>query len=264
MATLDVLGHPTWYTVRGSGDRTVLLLHGGLSNSDALLDSIGQVLLEGRRVVAFDRRGHGRTADSPAPFHYESMVDETIAVIEHVGAPVDIVGWSDGGIVGLLLARRRPDLLGRLVAIGANFHWNMAGVEHASAPDPDDEIEVPSDDYLVEMMAAAYAERSPDGAEHFRTVAAKGFRLFMTEPELTNDDLARVTVPVLVMAGDDDVIPLAHTAALFDGLPEAQLAIVPGASHGLPMEHPVEVVALIERFLRSDVPPPTMMPHRRT
>lgn len=80
-------------------------------------------------------------------------------------------------------------------------------------------------------MAAAYAERSPDGPDHFGVVAAKGFHLFGIEPELT--------------------------AAFFAGLPEAQLAIVPGASHGLPMEHPQEVVGLIERFLGSDVPPVT-------
>src|SRR5689334_2571566 len=110
MPTLDVQGHPTWYDVRGTGDESVLLLHGGLSNSDVLLEGIGVSLAGSRRVIAFDRRGHGRTADTPADFHYESMVDETIAVIEHLGGPVHIVGWSDGGIVGLLLAIRRPDL----------------------------------------------------------------------------------------------------------------------------------------------------------
>lgn len=112
-------------------------------------------------------------------------------------------------------------------------------------------------------MAAAYAERSPDGADHFPVVAAKGFHLFGVEPELTVDELARVTVPVLVMAGDDDLIPLAHTASFYAALPEAQLAIVPGASHGLPMEQPETVVGLIEQFLAGDVPPATMMPNHR-
>jgi pimeloyl-ACP methyl ester carboxylesterase len=267
---LDVLGHPTWYTVQGAGDHTVLVLHGGLSNSDALLDSIGGPLALRRRVAAFDRRGHGRTADTPEAFHYESMVDETIAVIEHLGGPVDIVGWSDGGIVGLLLALRRPELVGRLVAIGTNYHWNvvpdLTGGDAAPGGDGGDGGENDGDsmdDPVVAMMAAAYAERSPDGPEHFAVVAAKGFHLFGIEPELTVDDLARVSVPVLVMAGDDDIIPLSHTAAFFAALPEAQLAIVPGASHGLPMEHPNEVVALIERFFASDVPPVTMMPNKR-
>ena len=266
--TLDVLGHATWYTVQGAGAETVLLLHGGLSNSDAMLDSIGGPLGERRRVAAFDRRGHGRTADTPEAFHYEAMVDETIAFIEHIGGPVHIVGWSDGGIVGLLLALRRPELVGRLVAIGTNYHWNvLPDLPGAAAADEGGVDETPEaesgDSGIVALMAAAYAERSPDGPDHFAVVAEKGFHLFGIEPELTAEDLARVSVPVLVMAGDDDLIPLSHTAAFFAGLPEAQLAIVPGASHGLPIEHPQEVVGLIERFLGSDVPPVTMMPNLR-
>jgi pimeloyl-ACP methyl ester carboxylesterase len=267
MPTLDVLGHPTWYTVQGAGDETVLLLHGGLSNSDALLDSIGGPLGEHRRVAAFDRRGHGRTADTAEEFHYESMVDETIAVIEHIGGPVHVVGWSDGGIVGLLLALRRPELVGRLVAIGANYHWNvlpdLTGEESRTEAPAGNGDEAPEENPVVAMMAAEYAERSPDGADHFDVVAAKGFHLFGVEPELSVEDLARVSVPVLVMAGDDDLIPLSHTAAFFAGLPHAQLAIVPGASHGLPLEHPQEVAGLIERFLVSEVPPVTMMPNER-
>jgi pimeloyl-ACP methyl ester carboxylesterase len=261
MPTLDVLGHPTWYTAQGSGAETVLLLHGGLSNSDALLDSIGGPLADHRRVAAFDRRGHGRTADTPEPFHYESMVDETIVVIEHLGAPVHVVGWSDGGIVGLLLALRRPDLVGRLVAIGTNYHWNVLP-DLTPAGGSDDEF--PIDDPVVAVMAAAYAERSPDGADHFPVVAAKGLHLFGTEPELTVEDLANVSVPVLVMAGDDDLVPLSHTGEFFGAVPEAQLAIVPGTSHALPMEQPAEVVGLIERFLESSVPPLTLMPNSRT
>ena len=268
VSTLDVLGHPTWYTVQGAGDETVLLLHGGLSNSDAMLDSIGGPLGERRRVAAFDRRGHGRTADTPEAFHYESMVDEAIAFIEHIGGPVHIVGWSDGGIVGLLLALRRPELVGRLVAIGTNFHWNvLPDLSGAAAADDGGEDKTPKveagDSGIVALLATAYAERSPDGPDHFAVVAAKGLHLFSIEPELTAADLARVSVAVLVMAGDDDLVPLSHTAAFFAGLPEAQLAIVPGASHGLPMEYPKEVVGLIERFLGSDVPPATMMPNLR-
>lgn len=279
---LDVLGHPTWYTVQGAGDETVLLLHGGLSNSDAMLDSIGGLLSEHRRVAAFDRRGHGRTADTLEPFHYESMVNETIAFIEHIGGPVHIVGWSDGGIVGLLLALRRPELMGRLVAIGANYHWDVAPDSGAGAAptshDPGKDLDdhqdtesetavaaagASSDNPILAMMATAYAERSPDGADHFDVVVAKSFRLFGAEPELSVEDLARVSIPVLLMAGDDDFVPLSHTASFFAALPEAQLSIVPGASHGLPMEHPQEVAGLIERFLGSQVPPVTMVPNKR-
>jgi pimeloyl-ACP methyl ester carboxylesterase len=81
---LDIGGHPTWVDQRGSGPATVILLHGGVSNSDLLLDAIGAPLAERHRLVAFDRRGHGYTADTSAPFHYEDMATETIGVLEAV------------------------------------------------------------------------------------------------------------------------------------------------------------------------------------
>ncbi len=81
---IELLGHPTWATVSGHQSDTVVLLHGGLSNSDALLGSIGVLLSATYRLAAFDRRGHGRTGDTGEPFHYRSMADETIAFVEHL------------------------------------------------------------------------------------------------------------------------------------------------------------------------------------
>ena len=88
--------------------------------------------------------------------------------------------------------------------------------------------------------------------------------MFASEPELTVDDLGTVSVPVLVMVGDDDSIALAHTCSLYESIPGAQLAVVPGASHTLPMEQPEETVRIISRFLAGDAKPATLMPMRRT
>src|SRR3954470_3946454 len=119
--TVDINGHPTWIDQRGSGNESILILHGGLSNSDAL-EALTHTLAERYRVVAFDRRGHGRTADTDEAFHYDDMVTEAIGVIEQVvGGPAHLIGWSDGGIIALLLAMRRADLINRMVLIGANF-----------------------------------------------------------------------------------------------------------------------------------------------
>jgi pimeloyl-ACP methyl ester carboxylesterase len=84
-----------------------------------------------------------------------------------------------------------------------------------------------------------------------------------TEPTLTADDLRRVDVPTLVVAGDDDLVRLDHTCALFAALPAGQLAIVPGTSHALPLEKPDELARLILDFLGADGPPQTLMPVRR-
>ena len=93
---VDIGGHPTWVETRGSGEETVLLLHGGVSNSDVTLDVLSAPLEQAHyRVVAFDRRGHGYTADTDAPFHYEDMATETIGVLEQVvGGPAHLVGGA--------------------------------------------------------------------------------------------------------------------------------------------------------------------------
>jgi pimeloyl-ACP methyl ester carboxylesterase len=249
---VDIAGHPTWVTRTGAGE-PLLLLHGGASCSDDVLGFLGPPLGERYEVIAFDRRGHGYTADTAEPFHYESMADEVIGVLETViGGPAVVVGWSDGGIASLLAARKRPDLVRRQVLIGANFHHDgivLNGVDD----DPD----------FAAYVAQAYAERSPDGAEHFPVVMEKFLAMARTEPTLTADDLGGIGVPTLVLAGDDDLVRLDHTAALYEALPEAQLAILPGASHAVPVERPAEVAAAIIGFLDRPVPPPTAMPVRR-
>jgi len=245
-------GHPTWVDDRAGPGEALLLLHGGLSNSDQLLDSIGPGLVDRYRVVAFDRRGHGYTSDTDADFHYSDMAGETIEVLEQVvGGPAHLVGWSDGGIVALLVALARPDLVHKVVVLGTNYHRDgLLPIEE----DPQSSF--------GQALAAAYIERSPDGSEHFELVMGKGLALFKAEPTLTTDDVARIAQPTLVMVGDDDMIPLAHTSSLYEALPRGQLAVVPRASHALPLEHPDLVVRLIVDFLAAADSPVTLMPVR--
>jgi pimeloyl-ACP methyl ester carboxylesterase len=254
MTYVDILGHPTWISVGTENNETVLLLHGGIVDSRSLLDSIGPALSDRYSVAAFDRRGHGRTADTAEALHYDAMADETIGVLEYLARPAHLVGHSDGGDVGLLVAMRRPDLVQRLVLIGSNFH-------HAGLL-PIGELKDTPDVY--EMFATMYGECSPDGREHFDEFLAKTYAMWASEPTLTPADLATVAVPVLVLVGDDDAITLSHTCSLYESIPGAQLAVVPGASHLLPVEQPEETVRIIRKFLESSLPPATLMPIRRT
>jgi len=217
-----------------------------------LWDAIEPAIGDRFRVVAFDRRGHGRTADTDAAFTYAEMTSETIAAIEKlVGAPVHLVGWSDGGIVSLLVALGRSDLVRSLVLIGTNYHIDgMMPID-------------PSNASIPEIIRARYVERSPDGPEHFAVVAKKSFAMFAAEPKLTTDDLRRVTARALVIVGDDDLTTLAHTASLYESLPAGQLAVVPGSSHGVLFEKPEFVGNLIRDFLGSTEEPKEMFPVRR-
>jgi pimeloyl-ACP methyl ester carboxylesterase len=225
-----------------------------MSSSASLLHSIGPSLAKRYRIAAFDRRGHGRTADTDEPFSYDAMADETIAFIELLQRRVHLVGHSDGANVALLVAMRRPDLVRRVVAIGANYHFK------GLLPLP--VFDTASEEFA--QWAQRFGESSPDGPAHARAVEEKTRVMTFSQPTLKAKNLATISVPVLVMAGDDDVATLAHTCSMYEAIPQGQLAIVPGTSHMLLKERPRESVHIIDHFLRSKLPPVTYAPLRRS
>jgi pimeloyl-ACP methyl ester carboxylesterase len=245
--------HLTWVKLPKKKRKTIVLLHGGLSQSSSLLRTLGPSLSHRFELAAFDRRGHGKTADTDEPFSYDAMADETIAFIELLERRVYLLGHSDGANVALLVAIRRPDLLRRVVLVGANFHHDGL---------------VPMSDFTPESegfaeFAVEFARDSPDGVEHAAAVVEKSLALVKSQPNLTVDELRTIVTPMLVMSGDDDVARLDHTVALYEALPEAQLAIIPGASHGVLKEQTSLSLSIIVRFFLGPIPPETKLPLRR-
>jgi pimeloyl-ACP methyl ester carboxylesterase len=240
----------TWYDQHGEGEPLVLLHPGGV-DARAFGPNIDGFA---RRFRLFtpERRGHGHTPDVPGPITFDLMAQDTIAFLESVPrGPVHLLGCSDGATVALLVAMRRPDLVRRLVCVAGVFHrdgWEP-GVVDADQPSP-------------AFLADLYAEVSPDGAGHHPVVVAKLNRMHLEEPTLTVDDLQRATGRTLVMVGDDDEVTLEHALALYRGLPNAELAVVPGTSHGLLVEKPELCNRVILEFLTTE-PVPTMAPIRR-
>jgi len=253
VTTISLNGHPTWARVPKEKGTTVVLLHGGMSSSASMLKSIGPSLQKRYAVAAFDRRGHGRTADTDEAFSYDAMATETIAFLRYLKRRVHLVGHSDGGNIALLVAMRAPELLRRVVVIGANYHFK--GLMPVESFDTD------SEDFA--QWAERYGENSPDGAQHARAVEEKTRIMTFSEPTLELGDLATITVPLLVMAGDDDVAKLSHTCAMYEAIPEAELSIVPGTSHMLLKERTKECVRIIDHFLSAKFPPVTFAPLRR-
>jgi len=249
---VTIAGLPTWREVGGEGP-PVVLLHGGFSGAAAWGAQAPALASAGFRVHVPERRGHARTPDVDGPLTYEVMAADTVAYLEaEVEGPAHLVGWSDGAVVALLVALRRPDLVGRMVLIGQ--YYNSSG-------------RVPGSDLdrllrgaeAKEFLRQAYDPVSPDGPEHFEVVYAKAMTMIDHEPEIDLAALASVSAPALVLQGDQDEVTLEHGAAVAAALGDARLAVLPG-THGLPIELPGLVNALLISFLSGALPAPALMP----
>jgi pimeloyl-ACP methyl ester carboxylesterase len=242
---VEVGGLRTWHEVHGEG-RPVVLLHGGFAGASSWAAQAPVLARSGYRVHVPERRGHAHTPDVPGSFTYGVMADDTVAYLDGVvGGPAHLVGWSDGAVVGLLVAQRRPDLVDRLVLIGQ--YYNSSGRVTGGL----DELLRAGGDQVMSFLRAGYDPVSPDGPDHFPVVYAKMMQMLATEPELDLVSLAAVGAPTLVLQGDRDEVTLEHGAAVAAALPQGRLAVLPG-SHLLPMENPEVVNALLLWFLRGE------------
>ena len=254
MKYLNIAGYPLWSYEWANNGQPVLLLHGGLSDTDSFADVMVAPLGSDFHLFAYDRAGHGRSADQPGSFHFNFQCSEAIAFIsEVVKEPVHLVGYSDGANIALMVAIARPDLVKSIVSIAANF--SADGIVELPEFDPAG---------ISEENRAEYAAMSPDAPETLDAKIEKMHQIWKVEPNIKITDIAEISVPTLVMAGDDDVVKHSHTIELYEALPLGQLAIVPGTSHGLVKEKPEVVTALIKSFLSDHSYPITRQPIRRT
>jgi pimeloyl-ACP methyl ester carboxylesterase len=245
----------TWYEVDGPADGDpLLLLHGGMGDGTSW-GANAPAMAQHYRTFVPDRRGHGKTPDVDGPLTHDDMADDTIAFLEQVvGGPARLVGWSDGGIVSLLLSIKRPDLVTRQVLVGTNFHRDGLLPNFLLGDDPYGED--------AAMFKAFYEAVAVDPA-HWPVFFEKTERMWREEPTLTVEDLKRVRTPTLVLVGDDDAIHLEHTIALYEGIAGSQLCVVPGTSHVVTLEKAALFDELVLAFLAETSPPSTIMPIRR-
>ena len=231
--TADVDGIKLYYEIYGTG-KPLVLLHG---NGGSIADLHFQIdyFRRRRKVIAIDSRGHGLSEMGPGRLTYVRMADDVAALLKSIHSPpADVFGWSDGGIVTLLLALHHPGSVRRIALSGANL-----------SP----EALAPAD--LANMTAdLKHAEKELAAGDHSRPwdVVCQQLQLMVTQPHITAADLARIKAPALVMAGEHDLIPDAHTRTIAAELPHARLHIFAGADHGALQEQPDIFNATLEQF----------------
>ncbi|MDQ3554279.1 MAG: alpha/beta hydrolase [Chloroflexota bacterium] len=239
---LDAGAVHTYYEVEGEGEPLVLL-HGGFATIETWAAQRA-ALAEHYRVYLPERRGHGRTPDVPGPTGFDIMARDMIAFMETAAIPsAHLVGWSDGGIVALEMALMRPELVRKLVLIGTAAH-----VDGYTAETRDWNQNV-TPESLPAFIREPYDALSPDGPEHFPVLFEKLVAVWRTQPRHEPTELEGVTAPTLILLGDNDVITVEHAAAVKRAIRGGQLAVVPGASHGLMFDKPDLVNRLLVDFL---------------
>jgi pimeloyl-ACP methyl ester carboxylesterase len=232
----EIHGHRIYYALRGHG-RTVLFLHGGGDSGEHSFERQLDVFAEHHRIVAPDQVGQGRTPEVSGPLSYTGMMQDTAELLrllklEHV----DVVGFSDGGILALMLALQHPELVRRVVISGVNVSPEGLGPEQ------------------LQVLRAAQTNEP-------NTIDEKLAHLWLTSPtesELSLALLKKIRQPVLVVSGDRDVITLRHTLQIFHALPAAELCILPGTDHATFSARPAWLNPIIGDFLdRTAAPGPT-------
>jgi pimeloyl-ACP methyl ester carboxylesterase len=248
---LQIRNSRVYYETSGKGE-PLLLLHGGLGTVEDFASQTPE-LAKHFRVFAFERPGHGRTADSSEPFSFDTMAEYTVDFIKalKLGA-ASLVGWSDGAILGLLVAISRPDLVKRLVSVGGLFN---ASSQYPQARTWIRSLTPESFRKAEPHLVERYDKLSPDGRAHFPIVLEKTKKLWLNEPNISKEKLAEISAPTLVMAGDRDATPPEHTLDLFKSIKGAQLCIIPGTTHFVLSEKPEAANRAILEFLTEKVKP---------
>ncbi len=256
--TVTVNGHDVYYEVHGdleTGETPVLLLHGGMQSIASSFGAFIPDLVEDRPVIGVEQQGHGHTPLNDEPITLETMRIDTIGVLDALSVEkVHVVGFSAGGMLGIDLAVNMPDRLASLTSISGSASPDgfVPGIIRMQKdPDYVPPAEVlammPSEEEFAEMFAEIAAV-NPGGAEAAPVTMQKMSRFITTDWGWTEQQVAAIPVPSLIMNGDNDFILAEHALYLSKTIPDARLAILPGTTHMNILKQP-ELKPMIRKFI---------------
>jgi len=228
----DIRGFKMYYEVYGKGE-PLLIIHGNGGSINNFLFQI-PYFAKNYQVIVADSRKQGKSVDHADSLSYEMMTDDLNALMDKLSVKqANVIGWSDGGIEGLMLAMRHPDKVKKLAVTGANL-W------------PDSSAFAPGV-WRDELKDYNYGKDKP------RTTAEEknNWKIFMLDwlqPNIPLSALKQIKCPSLIIAGDHDLISLQHTVLIYQNIPHACLWIVPDSPHGTLQAHPDEFNKQVDDF----------------
>ncbi len=227
------------YAIYGHGS-PVIFLHGGLANTDYWGKQVRAVGAH-HTVILMDSRGHGRSTRDARPYGYDLMADDVVALMDVLKIPkADIVGWSDGGIIGLDLAMRHKERVGKVFAFAANTV--TAGVVDGVEKNPTFAAYIERAGHEYEKLSATPKEYS--------AFVDQISKMWAEQPDWTDAQLKAIDTPVLVVDGDhDEAIKREHTEYIAVTIPHAGLLILPNVSHFAFLQDPAQFNFAILHFL---------------
>jgi pimeloyl-ACP methyl ester carboxylesterase len=228
----DIRGFKMYAEMYGNG-KPLLMIHG---NGGSISNFVNQIPYFSKKykVIVADSRAQGNSKDAGDSLSYQMMADDYAALLDQM--KIDsafVIGWSDGGINGLLLAIRHPEKVKKLAVTGANLWPDTTAVVN--------EVE--------EMVLPEYSSSKMMTNKNAQQKAAwKLLRLLVEEPHIPLTDLNKISVPTLVIGGDHDVIKPKHTLLVAENIPNSYLWILPNSGHSTPVVYKEEFNRKVDDF----------------
>jgi pimeloyl-ACP methyl ester carboxylesterase len=237
-------GARIWYASYGSG-APVILLHGGLGNSGNWGYQVPALVSAGYRVIVIDSRGHGRSTRDARPFSYELMAADVSQVMTELQlTTAGLVGWSDGACTALVLAAKAPTQVAGVFFFGCNM--DPSGTKEF--------VFTPIIGRCLNRHKQDYQQLSttPDQFDAFSEAVGL---MQSTQPNYSADDLAQISVPVVIVhSAHDEFIKREHADYLARSIPNATFVHLPDVSHFAPLQRPEQFNSEMLAFLGSVLP----------
>jgi pimeloyl-ACP methyl ester carboxylesterase len=217
---MNIRGLRMYYEVYGKGE-PLLMIHGNSGSINSFRNQI-PFFSKNYTVIATDSRAQGNSADAGDSLSFEMMADDFSALLDELNLDsCYVLGWSDGGINGILLAIRHPEKVKKLAVTGANLWPDSTAISAA--------------DYLWGMSYYDTLGKMPQTPEIMNT--RKLVKLDSFQPHITMEQLQQIHCPSLIIGGDHDIILPKHTMLIARSIPNAYLWILPNSSHSTLVDH---------------------------